>query len=88
MGDGPSAASVLPKRRAEVSEVFSSLLSFFMPNPSTDVKSGQSCHVQLCEAKKVRAQAAVMEDVAIGMELRHAVTIFDILDESLRSMTS
>ena len=59
-----------------------------MPNPSADVKSGQSCHVQICEAKKVRAEAAVMEDVAVGMEPRHAVTIFDILGESLRSMRS
>ena len=61
------AATVLPQRRAEV---FSCLLSLFMPNPSADVKSGQSCHVQICEAKKVRAEAAVMEDVALGMEPR------------------
>ena len=79
------AATVLPQRRAEV---FGCLLSLFMPNPSADVKSGQSCHVQICEAKKVRAEAAVMEDVAVGMEPRHAVTIFDILGESLRSMRS
>ena len=75
--DGPSAATVLPQRRAEV---FRSLLSVFMPDSSAEVKSGQSCHVQICEAKKLRAQGAVIKDVAIGMEPRHAI-IFDILGE-------